>query len=317
MAHVFLKQCKFFTAKAIDIFIGLACSVGLYQTNRTILPLRSGSKILLIALDRLGDTVMGTPVVEVLKSALPQAKVTVLTRPPNGDVFRENPYLNDLLLDDSPWWSGSPVYYSLRPSYWKAYLRKLRVLRITQYDVIIDLRGDLRHLLLFGAAARPRYLLGYGRTGGEDLLSAIVRYDSNMHEIDKKLVLLSPLGITGIRPSPKIWLLPEEIAKARQVVTQLIGNVHSPIILIDPGAKPIQRWPLERYARLAVRLRDRFQQPVLVSAGSLYSPLAEELVSGAGEDSARFVGNIGLRDLVALVAACNLVISSEDRKSVV
>ena len=32
---------------------------------------------------------------------------------------------------------------------------------------------------------------------------------------------------------------------------------------------------------------------------------------GAGDDSARFVGNMELRDLMALVAACDLVISSD------
>ena len=146
-------------------------------------------------------------------------------------------------------------------------------------------------------------LLGYGRTGGENLLSTHVYYDPSLHEIDKKLALLSPLGITGVRPAPKIWLSPEEIAKARQFVAQLIGDVNSPMILMDPGAKPIQRWPLERYIRLAGTLSRRFHQAVLVSAGPLYSHLAEELVRGAGEDSARFVGSMGLRDLMALVAA--------------
>jgi len=132
-----------------------------------------------------------------------------------------------------------------------------------------------------------------------------------MHEIDKKLALLGPLGITGVRPAPKIWLLPEEIAKARQFVAHIIGNVRSPIILMDPGAKPIQRWPLERYALLATTLSRRFHQPVLVSAGPLYSQCAVDLLQKTGEDATRFVGDMKLRDLMALVAACDLVISSD------
>ena len=311
MAHIILKHCKYFAAKTIDHFIGQVCGVGLYRTNRNMSPVGAGTKILLIALDHLGDTVIGTPTIEALKSTFPQVEVTVLTRPSNAAVFLKNPFIGKVLADNTPWWSGSPVYDSLRPSYWKEYFRNIRQIRRDRYEVIIDLRGDLRHLLLFGAAARPRYLLGYGRTGGDALLSAIVRYDADMHEIDKKLALLAPLGITGVRPAPKIWLSPEEIARARQFVTQLIGDARTPIILMDPGAKPIQRWPLACYTRLAGTLNRRFHQVVLVSAGPLYSHLAEELVRGAGEESARFVGNMGLRDLMALIAACDLVISSD------
>ena len=306
-----LKQFKYLAAKAIDNIIVLVCDVGLYHTNRNILPMQSGSKVLLIALDYLGDVVMGTPLIEALKSAFPPVEVTVLTRPSNAAVFWGNPFIGKVLVDDAPWWSVHPVIDCLRPSYWKTYLRNVRQLRREQYDVIIDLRGDLRHLLLFGAAARPRYLFGYGRTGGEALLSAIVPYDDDMHEIDKKLALLNPIGIEGIRPKPKIWLSLKDLEKARGLIVNLIGTVDPPLVLIDPGAKPIQQWPTDRFASVARRMSHELKRPLLVSAGPAYSHLAQELVSTAGCEAARLIGDVTIRELAAILAVCDLVISSD------
>ena len=271
----------------------------------------SRCKFLFVVLDHLGDAVMSTSAILALKTSFPDCSLTVLTRPMNVPVFMNNPHVDQILTDEAPWWSAHPLWECLQPYYWWKLYKNISRIRRGKYDVIIDFRGDLRHIILFGATASPRMLLGYGRTGGESLLSAHISYDPGMHEIDKKLALLRPIGITGIQPAPKIWLLPEEITMARQFVAQLSGMFIPRLILMDPGAKPAQRWPLERYSRLAGLLSRRFQQAVLVSAGPLYSQLAEEIIRGAGKGSVRFVGNMGLRKLMALVAACDLIISSD------
>lgn len=306
------RWLKYKAAKLVDMGLRVLLPSSYHRSLPQLSPSAfSRGKFLFVVLDHLGDAVMSTSAILVLKTSFPNCSLTVLTRPMNVPVFNHNPHVDQILTDEAPWWSARPVWECLQPAYWWNLSKIISRIRREKFDVIIDFRGDLRHLILFGAAASPRMLLGYGKTGGENLLSSRVPYDPSMHEIDKKLALLSPLGIAGVRSAPKVCLLPEELSKARTLVDQIIGNVRSPIILMDPGAKPVQCWPLERYALLAGTLSRRFKQAVLVSAGPLYSQFAEGLVRGAGDDSARFVGSIGLRDLMALVAVCDLVISSD------
>ena len=161
LAVILLKRCKYLAAKIVDLLVGLLCRLGLIRTSSAVPVLRSGSKVALIALDQLGDAVLATPAVEALKSRFPFVVITVIARGSNQAVFEHNPHISTMVLDDAPWWSGRPVVGSLRPAYWLQYLRRVQRLRAERYDVVIDLRGDLRHLLLFGVAVRPNCLLGY------------------------------------------------------------------------------------------------------------------------------------------------------------
>ena len=203
------------------------------------------SRALLICLDNLGDAVMATPSIQAMKADFPTCKLTVLTRPVNARVFLHNPSVDEILTDEAPWWSTKPVLNCFKPTYWLRFLRTILQIRRKRFDVIVDLRGDLRHLLLFGVATRPKVLLSYGRTGGQCLLSAQIPYVPDMHEIDKKLAILKPLGVNAARRHPKIWLLPSEIESARRRIAGLLGADEAPIILVDPGGKPVQQWPVE------------------------------------------------------------------------
>jgi len=306
------KRLKYAAARFIDRVVRLLTPLPRSRLSKEIgSPSLARGQYLLVVLDHLGDAIMATPAIAALKSHFPECSVTVLTRPVNEPVFRNNPHVDHILLDEAPWWSARPVLGCLRPGYWTSLARNISRIRRARFDVIIDLRGDLRHLILFGAATSPKVLLGFSKTGGETLLSAHVPYDTSMHEIDKKLALLSPLGIAHVRTRPRIYLLPAEIAQAREFIAHVLGDIRFPVILMDPGAKPVQRWPLERFAVLACNLRRRFHQSILVSTGPLYTELAEKLVSRAGEDSVIFVGKMALRDHMALVAACDVVVSCD------
>ena len=305
------RWLKYKAAKFIDGGVRIFVSSPCWNKPQLHLSVLSGGKYLFVVLDHLGDAVMSSSAIVALKSSFPDCALTVLTRPVNVPVFQNNPYVDDIMTDDAPWWSDRPVWDCLQPAYWWNLLRNVSRIRREKYDVIVDLRGDLRHLVLFGTATNPGVLLGYGKTGGESLLSTHVPYDPCMHEIDKKLALLHPLGITGIRPSPKIWLLPEELENATQFVGHLLGDTRSPLILLDPGGKPVQRWPLEHFASIANVLHQRFRQRVLVSAAPAYSHLAEDLVRNTGRNVALYIEKVTIRDLIALVAVCDLVISSD------
>jgi ADP-heptose:LPS heptosyltransferase len=296
-------------AVLIDGALQCASRTGLIHSGAPVEQGETISTVLLLSLDHLGDAILATPALEALKTRRPEVRLTVMCRPANAPVFEASPHVDAVMTDEAPWWSSSPVRASLAPRYWRRYAKTVARLRRDHYDVIVDLRGDLRHLVLFGLFARPRILLGYDRTGGGVLLSARPPYPEDLPEIDKKLALLRPLGVEGTRPAAKIWVRPEEIDAARRRISA--SGVTCPVVVLDPGAKPVQQWPAERFAHVARRLRDQTGVPTLVSAGPGHSRLANRVAHLAGAKAIRFLGDLSVRQLIALIAAADLVISAD------
>jgi ADP-heptose:LPS heptosyltransferase len=268
------------------------------------------ANFLLVVLDQLGDAIMATQVPEAIKQAYPASRITVLTRPMDEDIFILNPYVDNLITDDAPWWSSRPVRGCIQMGYWIRLIRKLIFLRRQEYDVVIDCRGDLRHLLLFGIAVKPRFLISYSRTGGKRLLSADIPYNEDEQEFKKKLSLLNPLLIYDRGQRPKIWLSDEELSLARQLIEECLGP-RSKVALMDPGAKPAYQWPIDRFVEVARTMRQLTGAPVLVSWGPGHALLAEKLAKLAGDGVAKLLRPLTVRQLAAVVACCDVVISAD------
>jgi ADP-heptose:LPS heptosyltransferase len=269
----------------------------------------NGGRFLLVVLDHLGDAIMATVLPDAIKGAFPSARVDIVTRPMNVAVFRSNPNVDTVITDDCPWWSKRPIIAALRPQYFARLIKNIRRLRKEKYDVIMDLRGDLRNIILFGSFVRPKILLANNRTGGERLVSLHIPYIMNMNEVEKKLRLLEPLGVRPVATRPKIWLKSYELDKAQQVIGE--RNVQPPVVLVDPGAKPVQRWPLDRFALLIKQLYQSSNNPVLISAGREYRKMAVSLAQMCGNEACRILPEMGIREFMAVVAKCDLVVSAD------
>jgi ADP-heptose:LPS heptosyltransferase len=82
------------------------------------------------------------------------------------------------------------------------------------------------------------------------------------------------------------------------------------VTILHPGAKsPSRRWPVERFATVARRLRADGHR-VLITGSAAERDLAVRVATGAGLDE-RAVPRTGLGELAALVARARLVISGD------
>ncbi|MFH1836931.1 MAG: ADP-heptose--LPS heptosyltransferase, partial [Candidatus Omnitrophota bacterium] len=62
-----------------------------YQLNKRILITRT---------DRLGDVVLSTPIIRLLRGKYPDAYIAFLVRPENKDVVKNNPHLDKVIVYD-------------------------------------------------------------------------------------------------------------------------------------------------------------------------------------------------------------------------
>lgn len=189
--YVYRKKCFVALFTVLD-FIGNV--VFLLARRRS--PLRNENwcgKILLIRVDHIGDVISAMVVIDSLRKTFPRAVIDFLVPSGCADMLSGNKQLNNVLRFDPPWFDRKPFDLMRHIGGWK---ELKNIIKDGGYDTVIDLRGDFRHILaMFAAGVESR--ISYGITGGGFLLTREVSHDGVMHETDRNMELLRPLGVKG------------------------------------------------------------------------------------------------------------------------
>ena len=253
-------------------------------------------KILIVRLGALGDVIHAVPAAAALRKAFPEAVIDWLVDAKHRDIVGLVTAVDRAVPLESPTFAG-----------WTA---ALRTLRLTAYDVAIDLQGLMKSAVLARAsgakrvigfsiwhlrekAARPFYSDAHEAEGG--------------HVIRKNLRLLRALGVEDedIR-----FPLAEVPSRALE---ELRGRLPPDrgFALINPGAAwPNKRWPPERFGELAAFFHDACGLTPVVLWGPGEQALAGQVIA-ASSSTALAAPATALADLVALSRAAALVVSGD------
>jgi len=164
-------------------------------------------------------------------------------------------------------------------------------------------------LIPFLAGVRRR--VGYRGHWRRLLLSEIrPRPGRGVHQtLEYAAVLLGRLPAEGelARPSLRIP------ADARGRIAGLIGGWSRPLTAFFPGSRrgPAKRWPPEYYGDAARGILTRYRGTALVLGTAAERELCRMVAERGGPGCVSLAGRLGLTDLAALVAECDLVISGD------
>lgn len=253
-------------------------------------------KILFIRIDRIGDLVLSTPALRVLKQRFPQSELVVLVSPSNQSLLLNNPYVDKVFVYDKR----------------ERLVDKIGViqqLRGHGFDLAIDPYPDYEVktalvALLSGAKRRIGYS-SYGRDAFFNLKGPGLVKDK--HQIDLTLDILRPLGVGMNDKKPEIFLTNDEKQWARNWLRQRSAG-GKPIVGIHPGAYyESQKWPPDSFGEVAKRLRENKKLDAIIFGGLGDKDLVEHINSMTSEDTLTHVQG-DLRQFAALLSHCTLLI---------
>lgn len=201
-------------------------------------------RILVCQLRQIGDVVLSTPSIILLRRKFPDAEIDVLTESKCAEVFDNNP-------DVSKVWAINKKELS-NPL--KALLFYWRVGR-SDYDLIVDFQQlpRCRWVILFSNApvklsyAPPWYnRFLYTNWGPEPPGGYAAGY---------KAGVLSPLGIEWNKEKPRIYVSEAERSRGNEILSSLGISKDEPVITVDASHRRYtRRWPAENYGRLVSML---------------------------------------------------------------
>lgn len=241
-------------------------------------------KFLLIRYSSLGDVILTTSVVKVIKENKPDSTIDILTKEEYKPVFQNNPDINCVLTGIS---------------------------RRIKYDYIIDLHNSIRsnivkyfipakERLIYNNAAYARRLYLHGRHRTEILKKSV---------IDRYSEPLAGIGFNVRYMQPEVTVTAREMEDAKNISTK------KHYIAIAPGAKwRTKQWVIENNISLVIKIIRELNMEVVLLGGVKNTALANEIVKGVGLLRSHVVdltGKTGIRELAAVIKGSAMLVSTD------
>jgi ADP-heptose:LPS heptosyltransferase len=263
--------------------------------------------ILLIRLDHLGDVLLTTPAVKSLKQRFPHARITMVVKEWAFEAIKDNPHIDKLIIFNPSWTIASQE--GTRSAGLGGICKLIFQLRKERFDLAIDFKGDPRNILIaYLSGARRR--ISYGIRGGGFLLTDIVPYEPGIHEIDKNLNLLTPLGIRSEDSHMELLINGEDKTMVEEILAQEgIDLNRKAIALHYGGASRYKRWDAKKYIVLAERLTASKFINVLIFGGHY-----ERKASRLGENPKKGIvvmPDMTICQMAAAFERCDLLVCND------
>lgn len=251
-----------------------AILVGLLRLLRPVPPDSHVRRILIVQLDHLGDAVMTSSMLPLLKRNWPEATIDVLASVANADAFRACRLVDQVHVADRNWFERRSGCWAMLTAAWSLGRR----MKSGRYDLGIDVRGDILSIFLLVLARIP-LRVGWAMGGGGFWLTHVGRWRPGRHEVLSRMELLRALGIeTPERDAIRLDLAISDDDRAaadrhlsrlwtphQWLQTCVRGDylhrkpttLTQPLAVVHPIAgTQAKRWPIAYWMRLVSGLRD-------------------------------------------------------------
>ncbi len=204
----------------------------------------SHERILVVRLGAMGDIVHALPAVASLKHSFPGSHLTWVVEPRWEPLLEGNPFVDRVVLLRR----GGPLEL----------LESWRDVRAGGYDLAVDFQGLVKSALV-AAFARPERIFGFHQSQVRERTAALFYSNkvraAGTHVVEKNLYLAIAAGAASVvRAFPLPPGAPEgALPEGDFVLAAPLAGWRS------------KQWPLERYAELAVRLRDELGIPLVLN----------------------------------------------------
>ena len=242
-------------------------------------------RILIIGLSCLGDNLLLTPAISLLRDTCPEAEMEIVVGPRAVEFARDN-----------PWFSK---YHILNKK--KGVVGLVRLLRKGNYDLLIDFRTSLMPFFL---KAKRKLTFFW-----EELSS-----DKNFtHESKRVLAFLAPYFGVVEEPELAFPLSNDERTRmARHFCARGIKNSEV-VAVLNPGAKfAAKRWSRDKFVETGRQLAHEYAARIIVVGGKREERLGREVAFGVGKTGAvNLAGKTTVRELAALLERADVMVTND------
>jgi len=273
-------------------------------------------RILVFAYHGLGNFIMYTPALKLLRERYPAARIDLQV---GNNTGCEEVLAGSALFDNI---YNLPISAGVR-----AWLTRAKEVRDTRYDLTInEFHSHSWPLALLIAASGAPFRLGHVTSPGWSRRFSRYSFVFNLplamredeHEIERYIDLMVEAGARAIAPSAAatfIHLTDEDRAFARRFLEGGAGSVARTIIGFQPGTSPAMRWkqwPIERYREVIGRvMSDRPDSQIVLFGSASEEAMIREVAAGLRGRISLAAGKTSVKQVAALIEQCDLLVCND------
>lgn len=263
--------------------------------------------ILVNALVNLGDVVLTTSAIALLKKAYPKARITMLARPVVRQAVENNPVIDEVIIFD----------YKAKQNSFHKMMEMVETIKSHRFDLSISFDRKLRPALLCWLARIP-VRIGPDRVFDDKpsrvtwLYTKTIHIDHDLNKVLQAETYQSIIrGFTGQTEHAKpvfACIMPENEKKADSLLSRL-PNVEKRIALCVKGTFPLKTWPKEYFVKVVDELNKKYNAAFFVVGAPNDRAYADEVISSMHVPVENFCGETSLVDLAALFKKSDLLVT--------
>jgi ADP-heptose:LPS heptosyltransferase len=264
-------------------------------TTREIDPSSVG-RVLAVRLDRLGDLVLTLPALDDLAAAYPNAHRVVMVPPAHAPLLRGRPAVHRVVAAEH---DGDVHALALG-------------IAAVEPDLAVDFSpiDDLRAARAL-ALARVPDRVGLAGGGREVYFTKTASTGNRSRPLtEANGLVVEAAGGNASTAAPYLEIDSDAGIEAEGLLRQLGSPSGWPRIAVHPGGYyPSQRWPIDRFADVAVALAARKRGKIVILGG----PGDDELVRALhrfGADHSVIVPTVDVLSLAAVLSRCDILIAN-------
>lgn len=263
-------------------------------------------RIAVLRANALGDLVFALPALEALRRAYPDARITLIGRAWQRELFRDRPSPVDEVVpvvgDEIAGAPGEAPWLAAVPEARRAWLAGMRQRR---FDIAIQLHGGGRNSNPLVAALDARVTAG-AATDDAPPLDRSIPYVYYQQEAARCLEVVGLVGAAPRDLAPRLAVTGRDRAAAAALL-----NPDEPYGVLHAGASDARRrWPASSFARVGDAIAATGLRVVL-SGGADEGSVTAEVRAAMDAPALDLAGMTSLPALVGLLANARVVVSND------
>jgi ADP-heptose:LPS heptosyltransferase len=262
-------------------------------------------KIAVLRAGGLGDFILTLPALEALRSAYPEAEITLLGGSLQTELLsgRSEPAGRAVTVPPSTGVNGSDTGVDEDEEELERFFARMRKER---FDLALQMHGGGGYSNPFVQKLGARVTAG-ARAPGAPPLDRTVPYIYAQSEYLRNLEIASLVGARTADLEPRLEVTEEDLAEAGSVVPE----ADSPLVALHPGAgDERRRWPPEKFAAVGDALAEAGACVAVVGVREDRA-LISVIVEGMDREALDLCGRLSLGGLAGLLSRCAVVVSND------
>ncbi|MEO0254132.1 MAG: glycosyltransferase family 9 protein [candidate division WOR-3 bacterium] len=268
-------------------------------------------KILITPLFGIGDTLMMTPALKILKENLKNSELFVFTMfESTRDVLLYNPYIDHL------------IYYPLLENKIKSFFYLLKNIRVKKFDYVINFYPTNRkEYNIFSFLTGSKIRIGHSYRVMDFielnfLKNRRIKEDEKLHNVLENVRLLKEFFKIDVKDIPplQIYLKEDEIEREREFLKEK-GIKDKFLIGIHAGSSVFKghrgkRWPSQNFLDLLKRIKEKIKDSYFLFFGSKDDEDVNKFLEKNLKDGI-IIRNKKIREVASLIKNCKIFISND------